>query len=151
MPSGNSITMTEPLRGARTSRPMTARAPLLSFRSTTSTNSIVASRQESDRQNSGYCTVLPGPRCHTPGATGGCHRWVPQVGATGGCHRWVQLARSCYRAVILLEKRNESPKLLRCRAVQQSDEISVSCHLQPGYAWSWTGRCGPTVPERQIG
>ena len=37
MPSENSMTTTEPLRGARTSRPTTAREPLPSFRRTTCT------------------------------------------------------------------------------------------------------------------
>src|ERR1019366_5468764 len=44
IPSGNSMTTTEPFRGARTSRPATARAPFPSLRNTTSTRTKVASR-----------------------------------------------------------------------------------------------------------
>src|SRR5579872_4703390 len=43
MPSGNSMTTTEPLRGARTSRPPTALAPRPSLRNTTSTKINLAS------------------------------------------------------------------------------------------------------------
>src|ERR1700687_2041727 len=43
IPSGNSMTTTEPLRGARTSRPATALAPLPSLRNTTSTKLNLAS------------------------------------------------------------------------------------------------------------
>src|SRR5689334_1472934 len=42
MPSENSITTTEPLRGARTRRPATARDPRPSFRSTTCTGVTLA-------------------------------------------------------------------------------------------------------------
>src|SRR5688572_25277759 len=42
MPSENSITTTEPLRGARTRRPATAREPRPSFRSTTCTGVTLA-------------------------------------------------------------------------------------------------------------
>src|SRR5690606_18524945 len=72
MPSENSITTTEPLRGARTNRPLTAREPRPSLRSTTCTAiNLATSALPSNPRDRSRVTASTG--AHTRGSR---PRWV---------------------------------------------------------------------------